>query len=174
MNSGSFFLAEIRRMMSSFNPLGILSSSTSVTKPHLYSRPARSWMVFTSVLIAFSGLKTYNGHQISAGIPDGRQMQGLDQIRKHYIIQGPSHRLADDPLIVLDRTARLQVAQPGDVGAAFSERNRTLEFSNDFSHGDLSRRPGQAVSAFDATVRNQQPTLQKLLQQLAHCWQGQP
>ena len=34
-HSGSCFLAEISRMMSSFSPGGILSSSTSVTKPYL-------------------------------------------------------------------------------------------------------------------------------------------
>src|SRR2546428_14167037 len=54
MNSDSFFLSEIRRIMSSFNPLGTLSASTWVTKPHLYSRSARSRMVLTFVLIAFS------------------------------------------------------------------------------------------------------------------------
>ena len=34
-HSGSSFLDEMRRMTSSFNPAGILSSSTSVTKPYL-------------------------------------------------------------------------------------------------------------------------------------------
>src|SRR5437899_12256776 len=54
MNSGSFFLAEIRRMVSSFRPLGTLSSSISVTKPHLYSRSAKSRIVFRFEFIAFS------------------------------------------------------------------------------------------------------------------------
>src|SRR5215475_10390616 len=52
MNWGSPFLAEIRRMMSSFKPLGTRSSSISVMNPHLYSRSARSRIVLTFVLIA--------------------------------------------------------------------------------------------------------------------------
>jgi hypothetical protein len=37
IHSGSFFLREIRRMMSSLMPGGAESVSTSVTKPYLYS-----------------------------------------------------------------------------------------------------------------------------------------
>src|SRR4051795_10987832 len=37
MNGGSFFLAEIRRMVSSFRPRGMTSDSMSVTNPYLYS-----------------------------------------------------------------------------------------------------------------------------------------
>src|SRR5205085_9002747 len=54
MNSGSFFLAEMIRIVSSLSPLGTLSSSSSVTKPHLYSRCARSLIVFRLVLIELS------------------------------------------------------------------------------------------------------------------------
>src|SRR4051794_25622762 len=36
-HSGSPFLAEIKRIMSSFSPLGAASASMSVTKPYLYS-----------------------------------------------------------------------------------------------------------------------------------------
>src|SRR5215208_7992905 len=36
-HSGSPFFAEMRRMMSSFRPLGAESDSISVTKPYLYS-----------------------------------------------------------------------------------------------------------------------------------------
>ena len=52
LNAGSFFFAEISRMMSSFRPLGTRSSSISVMNPHLYSRSARSRIVSTFVLIA--------------------------------------------------------------------------------------------------------------------------
>src|SRR5688572_22520515 len=41
MNGGSFFFAEIMRMMSSFSPRGTVSVSTSVTKPCWYSRVTR-------------------------------------------------------------------------------------------------------------------------------------
>src|SRR5437016_1720987 len=51
MNGGSFFLAEIRRMMSSLSPLGTDSDSMSVTKPHLYSRLASSSIVLLSVVM---------------------------------------------------------------------------------------------------------------------------
>src|SRR4051812_37292278 len=37
MNGGSFFLAEIRRTVSSFRPRGMTSDSMSVTNPYLYS-----------------------------------------------------------------------------------------------------------------------------------------
>src|SRR5215469_3153476 len=40
MKSGSFFFAEMKRMMSSLRPFGARSSLMSVTKPHLYS-----WLV---------------------------------------------------------------------------------------------------------------------------------
>src|SRR5512137_1434301 len=51
MNSGSFFLAEIRRMMSSLNPRGAASTSTSVTNPYLYSWLARASIVLVEVLM---------------------------------------------------------------------------------------------------------------------------
>ena len=41
-HAGSFFFAEIRRTVSSLNPRGTVSCSTSVTNPYLYSRLARS------------------------------------------------------------------------------------------------------------------------------------
>src|SRR5438045_6298565 len=53
MNSGSCFLAEIRRMVSSFKPLGTRSSSILLMNPHLYSRSARSRIVSTFVLICY-------------------------------------------------------------------------------------------------------------------------
>ena len=37
LNVGSFFFAEIRRIVSSVNPFGMVSVSISVTKPYLYS-----------------------------------------------------------------------------------------------------------------------------------------
>src|SRR5512138_1691231 len=51
MNSGSRFLAEIRRTTSSLSPLGTVSVSTSVTKPYLYSWFANASMVSVDVLI---------------------------------------------------------------------------------------------------------------------------
>src|SRR5438874_13753372 len=51
MNFGSFFLAEIARMMSSLRPRGTVSASISVTKPYLYSRLASSSLVLVAVVI---------------------------------------------------------------------------------------------------------------------------
>src|SRR5690242_4257895 len=48
---GSFFLEEISRTVSSVNPGGALSDSTSVTKPYLYSFLTRPSMVSVAVLI---------------------------------------------------------------------------------------------------------------------------
>src|SRR5438552_3404488 len=59
MNSGSFFLAEIIRMMSSFRPLGTCSAPMSVTKPHLYSWFARASMELAVVLTQFSSKYQY-------------------------------------------------------------------------------------------------------------------
>src|SRR3982751_4355534 len=41
MNGGSFFFAEIRRMVSSLSPRGMTSDSMSVTNPYLYSPVVR-------------------------------------------------------------------------------------------------------------------------------------
>src|SRR5882672_9411378 len=54
MNSGSFFLCEMSRMMSSFRPGGAASASTSVTKPYLYSCLTKPSMVSVAVLIVES------------------------------------------------------------------------------------------------------------------------
>src|SRR3954451_24580724 len=51
IKSGSFFLAEIWRMISSFRPRGTVSVSTWVTKPYLYSRLASSAIVLVAVVI---------------------------------------------------------------------------------------------------------------------------
>ena len=53
MNSGSFFLLEMRRMTSSFSPGGMVSVSMSEVKPYLYSVLTNSWMVSVAVLIVF-------------------------------------------------------------------------------------------------------------------------
>ena len=50
-HTGSFFLAEIKRMVSSLKPGGVDSDSTSVTKPYLYSCLTRLSMVSVAVLI---------------------------------------------------------------------------------------------------------------------------
>src|SRR5262249_33574629 len=42
IHSGSFFLPEMKRTMSSFSPFAARSVSMSVTKPYLYFSPARS------------------------------------------------------------------------------------------------------------------------------------
>ncbi len=45
MNSGSPFLAEIKRMTSSFRPGGTVSAPMSVMNPYWYSRAARDSIV---------------------------------------------------------------------------------------------------------------------------------
>ena len=50
-HAGSFFLAEMWRMVSSLKPGGVDSDSTSVTKPYLYSCLTRLSMVSVAVLI---------------------------------------------------------------------------------------------------------------------------
>src|SRR6185369_10158673 len=51
MNSGSFFLAEISRTISSFSPGGAESASTSVKNPYLYSFWTRPSIVSVAVLM---------------------------------------------------------------------------------------------------------------------------
>src|SRR5262245_28336371 len=53
MNSGSPFLDEIRRMVSSFSPGGMVSVSMSEVNPYLYSVLTNSWMVSVAVLIVW-------------------------------------------------------------------------------------------------------------------------
>jgi len=53
MNSGSCFLAEMTRTISSFSPGGIVSVSMSEVKPYLYSLLTNSWMVSVAVLMAW-------------------------------------------------------------------------------------------------------------------------
>src|SRR5262249_33853027 len=49
IQSGSFFFPEIKRMVSSLRPRGIVSDSMSVTQPYLYSR----FVSISLVLILF-------------------------------------------------------------------------------------------------------------------------
>ena len=61
---------------------------------------------------------------------------------------------------------QLEIAEPGDVGAALGERHRPFDRGDDFDHGNLMRLLGQHVAALDAAMRNQQPALQQFLQSL--------
>ena len=54
MKLGSFFLAEIKRMMSSFSPRRTVSASMSVTKPYLYSRLTNSSVGVVAVFMVFN------------------------------------------------------------------------------------------------------------------------
>src|SRR2546430_91049 len=55
-NCGSFFFFEMSRMMSSFNPGGAESASTSVTNPYLYSCLTKPSIVSVAVLILIKSL----------------------------------------------------------------------------------------------------------------------
>ena len=120
------------------------------------------------------GYMSRGRHQLAARISDRGQLQGLNQVGQHYLLQRSTHNLADDSLVVFDGARPLQVAKPGDVGTAFGQSDRTLDRGNDFCHGNVSRLSRQAVAALDAAMRNQQSTLQKLFQQLADRGQRQP
>src|SRR4051812_38118676 len=56
-NSGSPFLAEMKRMMSSLSPGGAASTPISVSNPHLYSRVASD-----SMLSAWVDIRTFSFH----------------------------------------------------------------------------------------------------------------
>src|SRR5215213_2853858 len=59
IHSGSFFLAEMKRIIPSFNPLGASSASISVTKPYLYSlRTVFSIVLRSSSTMLFSCFNT--------------------------------------------------------------------------------------------------------------------
>ena len=51
MKVGSFFLAEIKRTISSLSPRGTVSASISVTNPYLYSWLTRSSVVYVAVFM---------------------------------------------------------------------------------------------------------------------------
>src|SRR5256885_17244461 len=100
MNSGSPFLAEIRRMVFSLRPLGTRSSSMSLMNPHLYSRSARSRIVSTFVLMVCSlrsaGSQGKAGNKISIACFDGRHAQRMHEIGKSKPLQSSAHDLIDD------------------------------------------------------------------------------
>src|SRR5580658_3848185 len=60
MNSGLFFFAEMKRMISSLRPLGARSSPISVTKPHLYSCCASSRIASVFELIGFPQTQSWS------------------------------------------------------------------------------------------------------------------
>src|SRR5437868_15122631 len=92
MNSGSFFLAEIVRIMSSLRPGGTVSVSTSVTNPYAYSRLTSAsipeliptpWRFYTSLrkfnlkqFCRYSQANRYIVIPLSRQHLGGRKMQG--------------------------------------------------------------------------------------------------
>src|SRR5258708_1631071 len=136
MNSGSPFLLEIRRMGSSFRPLGTRSSSMSLMNPHLYSRSARSRIVSTVVLMVCSlrsaRSQCETGNKIPVGTFDGGHAQWMHEIGKSKPLESAAHDLVDDPLVVLSRAAALDFAKPGNFGAAISQGDGAFERGNYF------------------------------------------
>src|SRR5574337_549477 len=132
MNSGSFFFAEIMRMTSSLNPQGIVSASTSVTKPYLYSWLARASIAFVDVLIVSPqvGRSTPPRHELSdhqhrfARGGTGTGVGGTDpggQLARH-LVEGPADRRVGG--FQGDRPARIALgADPGRQGDLPQERD---------------------------------------------------
>src|ERR1019366_1251377 len=97
-HTGSFFLAEMWRMVSSLKPGGVDSDSTSVTKPYLYSCLTRLSIVSVAVLIVkllfprAIRAKTVNGHFVALRQEPARQRhagQGRRQIHvKNRLARG--------------------------------------------------------------------------------------
>src|SRR5215510_2035703 len=142
MNSGSSFLAEIRRITSSFSPLGILSSSTVVTKPHYipdWLGPVWSWCCS----LCSPGIQGDGYHApLTMGVA---QMQRPDQIGQPNVLQCAAQCVADNLGVAAHRAGRFQLAT-SRRGIAFGEANRAFERVNNVRHGNGICRTGQAVS----------------------------
>src|SRR5262249_61729278 len=69
-HSGSFFFCEISRTISSLSPFGIVSVSTSVTKPYLYSRFASCSIVSVDVDMSVVALRAWGARGLRAAGPE--------------------------------------------------------------------------------------------------------
>src|SRR6266849_1387459 len=77
-HSGSFFLAEIKRTVSSLKPRGIVSDSMSVTQPYLYSR----FVSISAVLIVLFAL-----NQLSAAVRAAAVVSGSDATSRQPLLR---------------------------------------------------------------------------------------
>src|SRR5436190_7233696 len=128
MKGGSFFLLEMRRMMSSLSPRGAASVSTSVTNPYWYSRPVRFSIVFLSVLSVMSDLDRPRRD----ARPDGFLHAGeigtrSDHLGEADLAERLGHGLVDALPGAAHGAAGLELARPDVAAAAFGERERALE-----------------------------------------------
>jgi hypothetical protein len=79
-------------------------------------------------------MKTDAWHELASTVPNGDELQRLDEVGKHHVFQRFPHHLADDALIGFDGAASFQVAQSQNVCAAFGKRDRTLKSCYDFRY----------------------------------------
>src|SRR5437773_5976271 len=118
INLGSFFLAEIRWMTSSFRPRGTVSASISVTNPCLYSRLASSAIALVAVGIRSpesSSLTLVDKPQKEESLVlQGRgQRDQVDGRRQGGLGQAGADQL-DDPAFILQEVGQ------GDAVERFS------------------------------------------------------
>src|SRR5690606_38060301 len=116
-HSGSFFLAEIMRIVSSLSPFGATSDSIGVTKPCLYGRLTMFWR---TALI--TGCSTTAGKIAGGGDPAGsspaRVTAGKDPVQypSNLLNYARSGGVAGDGCRSCP-TAGAEFARPGPVAA---------------------------------------------------------
>src|SRR5579864_1539205 len=98
----------------------------------------------------------------------------MHEIGKRQLFQRSPYYPIDDLLIVLDWAATLEIAQSNNVGAAIGQRNRPFERSDDVGNRNFLGIPGQAIPAFNASLRNQKPALLQDPEKLAYGRHRQP
>src|ERR1700756_5335686 len=80
--------------------------------------------------------------------------------------------LSDNARVVANGAGTLQIATSGS-GIAFGKANGPLESAYDLSHGNLSSRPRQGITALHAAMGGDKTVVQKHPQYLAHSCQRQ-
>jgi len=76
----------------------------------------------------------------------------MDEITQCQLFQRPSHYLIDDPLVGFDGAAPLEVAQSGNICAAFRKGDWSFQRSYDFGDRNVFWLPRQTVTTVSASM----------------------
>src|SRR6266850_1692549 len=169
MNSGSRFLVEIIRTISSLSPRGNVSASTSVTKPYWYSFSVRSWMVLVEVFMPFLFLSRSSRAALRPGAGDprrGRAGQGAGYFRERDAAQRLANGRVDFLPVAVDRANRRLGGSCGAVHRGPPHGQRPLRRGDDVGDGNLLGTSRQTVTPFDAPMRDQKTLPRQRLQGL--------
>ncbi len=83
----------------------------------------------------------------------------MHEIGKGKALKSSTHDLIDDPLIVFSGAATLDLAKPGNFGAAVSQCNGAFESGDHLCNRNLVSIARQDVPTFGATLRSQKSVM---------------